>query len=72
MVLHGRDLPERYGAWQTTCKRFVQWQEAGLLEQIPHDLDADADLQNISVDSTYIKAHKASAGAAKNGNVLLK
>ena len=30
-----RDLPERYGAWQTTYKRFVQWQEAGLLEQIP-------------------------------------
>ena len=62
-----RDLPERYGAWQTIYKRFVQWQEAGLLEHIFHDLGADADLQDISIDSTYIKAHKASAGAAKRG-----
>ena len=49
-----RDLPERYGAWQTIYKRFVQWQEAGILERIFHDLGADADLQDISVDSTYI------------------
>lgn len=62
-----RDLPERYGAWQTVYKRFLQWQEAGLLERIFHDLRADADLQDISIDSTYIKAHKASAGAAKKG-----
>ncbi len=26
-----KDLPERYGAWQTIYKRFLQWQEAGLL-----------------------------------------
>ena len=67
-----RDLPERYGAWQTIYKRFVQWQEAGLLEQIFHDLGADADLQDISIDSTYIKAHKASAGATKKGNAIPK
>lgn len=57
-----RDLLQRYGAWQTVYKRFVQWQEWGLLEHIFHDLGADADLQEISMDSTYIKAHRASAG----------
>ena len=67
-----RILTERYGAWQTIYKRFVQWQEAGLLEQIFHDLGADADLQDISIDSTYIKAHKASAGAAKKGKAIPK
>ena len=67
-----RDLPERYGAWQTVYKRFVQWQEAGLLERIFHDLGADADLQDISIDSTYIKANKASAGAAKKGKAIPK
>jgi transposase len=56
-----RDLPERYGAWQTIYKRFVF-----------HDLGADADLQDISIDSTYIKAHKSSAGAAKKGNAIPK
>jgi transposase len=36
-----RDLPERYGAWQTIYKRFVQWREEGLMKRIFHDLDAD-------------------------------
>ena len=62
-----RDLPERYGAWQTSYKRFVQWLESGLLEKIFHELSLDADLENISIDSTYIKAHKASAGAQRGG-----
>ena len=62
-----RDLPERYGAWQTAYKRFVQWLESGLLENVFHELNLDADLENISIDSTYIKAHKASAGAQRGG-----
>ena len=62
-----RDLPERYGAWQTAYKRFVQWLESRLLEKIFHELSLDADLENISIDSTYIKAHKASAGAQRGG-----
>ena len=37
-----RDLPERYGAWQTAYKRFVQWQESGLLEKVFHELSTDA------------------------------
>lgn len=64
-----RDLPERYGAWQTVYKRFVQWQESGLLEQIFHDLGADVDLQDISIDGTYVKAYKASVGASKRGEL---
>ncbi len=63
-----RDLPERYGAWQTAYKRFVQWQESGLLEKVFHDLSADADYETLSIDSTYIKAHKASAGAQRGGS----
>lgn len=62
-----RDLPERYGPWQTVYKRFAQWQESGLLELIFHDLCAEADMETISMDSTYIKAHKASAGAERGG-----
>ena len=62
-----RDLPERYGAWQTAYKRFVQWQESGLLEKVFHELSSDADYETLSIDSTYIKAHKASAGAQRGG-----
>ena len=63
-----RDLPERYGAWQTAYKRFVQWQESGLLEKVFHELSTDADYETLSIDSTYIKAHKASAGAQRGGS----
>jgi len=66
-----RDLPERYGPWQTVYKRFAEWQSNGLIEQIFHDLGEDADLENISIDSTYIKAHKASAGAERGGYLKL-
>ena len=61
-------LPERYGPWQTVYKRFKEWSESGLIEKIFHELGEDADLQDISIDSTYIKAHKASAGAERGGS----
>ena len=60
-----RDLPERYGPWQTVYKRFVKWSKAGIFKKIFDDLSVDADMQDISIDSTCIKAHKASAGAKK-------
>ena len=49
-------------------KRFKEWSESGLIEKIFHELGEDADLQDISIDSTYIKAHKASAGAERGGS----
>lgn len=33
-----RDLPERYGPWQTVYKRFREWSESGLIEKIFHEL----------------------------------
>ena len=45
----------------------VRWQKSGLIEKIFHELGEDADLEDISIDSTYIKAHKASAGAERGG-----
>ena len=67
-----RDLPERYGPWQTVFKRFVEWQKSGLIERIFHELGEDADVEDISIDSTYIKAHKASAGAERGGRKIAK
>ena len=63
-----RDLPERYGPYSTVYKRFREWSESGLIEKIFHELGEDADLQDISIDSSYIKAHKASAGAERGGS----
>ena len=43
----------------------MKWSKAGIFEKIFKDLAADADMQDISIDSTCIKAHKACAGAKK-------
>ena len=60
-----RDLPERYGAWSTVYSRFAQWQEEGIFEKILKELGEEADFQDMSLDSSSIKAHQASAGAKK-------
>jgi hypothetical protein len=60
-----RDLPERYGAWSTVYSRFARWQEDGLFEKILKELGEEADLQDMSLDSSCVKAHQASAGAKK-------
>ena len=57
-------------AWRATCRRDTARGRrctSGLIEKIFHELGEDADLQDISIDSTYIKAHKASAGAERGG-----
>ena len=51
-----RDLPERYGPWQTVYKRLKEWTESGLIGKILHELCEDADLQDISIDSTSEEA----------------
>ena len=63
-----RDLPERYGPWQTVYKRFAEWQKSGLTEKIFHELGEDADLEHISMDSACINVHKARAGAERGGS----
>jgi len=60
-----RDLPERYGAWSTVYSRFAQWQEEGTFEKILKELGEEADFQDMSLDSSSVKAHQASADAKK-------
>ena len=65
-----RDLPERYGPWQTVYHRFSQMRRTGLvlrmLERLQARLNAegliDADLW--CIDGTVIRAARAAAGAA--------
>ena len=60
-----RDLPERYGPWKTVYSRFCKWRDDGTLQRIFKALAADADYENLSIDSTLVKAHQHSAGAKK-------
>jgi transposase len=63
-----RDVPSRYGPWQTCYDRFVRWQRDGtwerLLEQVQTNSDAVGEVEwLVSVDSTVARAHQHAAGA---------
>lgn len=59
------DIPELYRPNQTVYSRFCKWHDDGTLENIFHALNEDADLENLNIDSTYVKEHPQSAGAKK-------
>jgi transposase len=67
-----RDLPERYGPWQTVYTLFRRWQRDGTWHRIFEQLQARADAEglitwDVSVDSTVARAHQHAAGARKRG-----
>jgi transposase len=67
-----RDVPARYGPWQTVYGLLRRWQRAGTWKRILAQLQARADEQglitwDVSVDSTVARAHQHAAGASKKG-----
>jgi transposase len=67
-----RDVPARYGPWQTVYGLFRRWQRDGTWQQILTALQAQADAKGVitwevSVDSTVARAHQHAARARKGG-----
>ena len=62
-----RDLPERFGDWNNTHRRFSRWAKTGVWERIFKHLSADPDNEYAMIDSTIVRAHQHSAGAPKKG-----
>lgn len=66
-----RDLPERYGPWQTVATRFYRWTKQGLWEKILAQVQQDADVAGEIeweihfVDSSVVRAHQHAAGAKR-------
>jgi transposase len=61
-----RDLPERFGDWKNTHRRFSRWAATGVWARLFQHLAADADNEYAMIDSTIVRAHQHSAGAQKN------
>ena len=68
-----RDLPERYGPWQTCATRFRRWTERGVWERALQALQARAERGGdlgwavAALDGSYVKADPHAAGAPKRG-----
>jgi transposase len=57
-----RDLPERFGNWNSVYQRFNRWCKTGVFPKIMETLQ-DADLGVLLLDSTIVRAHQRAAGA---------
>jgi transposase len=66
-----RDLPERFGPWQTVYDHFRNWRKAGvfaaIIEALQLKLDKDGyiDWDLWCVDGAHVRASRAAAGADK-------
>ena len=59
-----RDLPGRFGHWNSVWRRFRRWAEAGLWGRILAEV-RDPDVSTLILDSTTIRAQASAAGASK-------
>jgi transposase len=64
-----RDLPERFGNWNSVWKRFDRWSTKGVWLRVFEELK-DPDLEWLILDSTVIRAHQHAAGAEKKGSPI--
>jgi transposase len=68
-----RDVPERYGPWQTIDDRFNRYSKDGTFDRIVERLQGQLAAQGRSdwdlwcVDGSVIRARRAAAGAGKKG-----
>ncbi len=66
-----RDLPERYGRWQTAYGRFRRWKREGVwqraLEALQREADARGELgwEVHFVDGSVVRAQRSAAGEKK-------
>ncbi|WP_078951763.1 IS5 family transposase [Streptomyces sp. NRRL F-5755] len=66
-----RDLPTRFGSWETVYERHRRWSADGTWERMLRAVQADADAEGridwlmVSVDSTVCRAQQHAAGARR-------
>ncbi|WP_420708712.1 IS5 family transposase [Streptomyces sp. NRRL S-1813] len=67
-----RDLPERYGPWQTVYTRFGRYAMDGMFTRALQHIQAEADAAGdidwlVQIDSTIVRAHQHAATTGRKG-----
>lgn len=68
-----RDMPARYGKWQSVYHRYRRWTREGVFDLILQRLQLQLDDQGridwsqFDIDGTHIRADRSAAGARKKG-----
>lgn len=68
-----RDVPARYGPWQTVYDRFVRWRRDGTWLRLVQALQAELtekdelDMDVLFIDSSVVRASRSAAGGGKRG-----
>jgi transposase len=58
-----RDVPEKYGNWNSIYRRFRRWSAAGVWESVAIALaETMAESGHYNIDSTTVRAHVSAAG----------
>lgn len=57
-----RELPDRYGNWNSVFKRFSEWSKKGIWDGLLTFCAQDPDLEYLSFDATIVRAHACAAG----------
>ncbi|MEU9365180.1 IS5 family transposase [Streptomyces avermitilis] len=69
-----REVPARYGEWETVYGLFRRWQRDGIWKRLLQQLQVDADANglftwDVRVDSTIVRVHQHAAGARTRGDL---
>jgi transposase len=75
-VVTWRDVPERFGKWNSIYKRFAHWAEDGTWEKLLAEVQKQSDAAGkldwvVSIDSTIARVHQrgATLGRDTGGSV---
>lgn len=60
-----RDLPTRFGSWNSVYSRFRRWVQQGVWDRVFAELSKDADTESFMIDATIVRAHQDATGAEK-------
>ncbi len=58
-----RDLPEAFGEWNSTFRRFRRWALKGVFERLFEAMSEEPDFEYALIDGTIVSVHQKASGA---------